>query len=412
MHNLAGTAISPTPISAPRKKLQSYYYFFAFICFILHQFGPSYHLSFGSLGLLLLVLLLHSKIRTSSLIISIAAVSAIFISYSVHIINYGDDGGLLRIGRFAFNAFVLFLLLDKQNYLPTPSAKLVLISTSSLLTFAIYQNFYDPSLRMPAAWFALSADIDQAGDFYLATKETLRASGPYSEPSVLGMVFCCLYAFGLRLESKYRKFSSLLCTFGVLLSGSLLGLVGLGALYFSSIQNRKIGIKKILIGAPALAILAFALVSLTGYGLAFLDRTYEESQWFDVSTQARLIKPFSLILEIFSDYNFLGFPGDIYTQYLSTGIYDSQGNFPGHNGFLGLIMSFGLFGAWFIWLAFNQALSLEEGMLLLLIGSQSGNFLSYEKIFLMIFVILSTRGTRNSIGLASGSQSSRRGYSS
>jgi len=356
--------------------------------------------------------LLQPRLRKKSLTVAIAVVLSILISYGLHVVNYGDYDGLLRIGRFAFNAFFLFLLFDARNYLPTPSAKLVLISILSLLTIVIYQNFFDSSFRMPETWFALSADIEHAENFYIETKETLRASGPYTEPSVLGMVFCCLYAFGLRLDNKYRKLTSLLCAFGVLLSGSLLGLVGLGALYFSTMRNRKIGIKAVLIGAPVLALLALALVSLTGYGLAFLDRTYEESQWFDVSTQARLIKPFSLILEIFYDYNFLGFPGDIYTQYLSTGLYDSQGNFPGHNGFLGMIMSFGIFGVWFIWLIFSQTLSLEESMLLLIIGSQSGNFFSYEKIFLMIFVVLSIRGSGSSINLNARSKSKPQRHSS
>lgn len=383
--------------SRPGEKFNKIGYPLIFACFILHQFGASYHLSFGSIGLLLLLVLSRSKLRRSSLISATAVVTAILFSFGLYVAKYDDTQGILRIGRFALNAFALFLLLDKKNSLPTPSSVLTILGICLLLIMVSYQNFFDPSFRTPHTWFALDSDTDDTGRFYARDKETLRASGPYSEPSVLGMVFCCLFSFGLRLKDRYRKISSLLCTLGVFLSGSLLGLLGLIAIYLSTIRDRKTAIRVVLIGAPAMALLATTLITWTGYGLAVFDRTYEGSQWLDVSTQARITKPFILIFLIFSDLNLFGFPGDIYTHYLGTGLYDSLGNFPGHNGFLGTVMSFGIFGLWFIWLLFRRTLTLEEAMLLIIIGSQSGNFFSYEKVFLMIFTILSTRGIRRSI---------------
>ena len=106
-----------------------------------------------------------------------------------------------------------------------------------------------------------------------------------------------------------------------------------------------------------------------------------------ISALARIIYPFALIKENVENWDLLGYPGDAYNHFWYTGLYASAGEYPGHNGILSLIISFGFVGMiLLIWMLFQCSVGGGLGLFtLLIIASQSGNFLSYEKVFLMVY---------------------------
>ncbi len=364
-----------------------------FLCFLFHQYGPSYHFSFGSFGLFLLLLSNRRSITYSSLTIAFTVAASLLIAFVVNVIKYDDANNTLKIFRFSVNVFALFLILNRRNYIYPPSINIIKYSIILLFIFIAYQIFFDTSFRVPSNWIALSGDstevfvVDEYRSF-----SVIRGSGPYTEPSVLGMIFSCLFAFCLKIKTKVGFALSILCMLIIFLSGSLLGFIGLISIASVSIYKKEINrmvVLQFLVGAVVLGIVLFYFSSNR---FAIFERSYSEGSSLDESTLTRIFYPFILIFYNFINLDFFGFSGDIYSHFLYTGLYNSLGNFPGHNGFLGVIITFGLIGMMIVWLLFDKLVGWEEAVVVILIGSQSGNFFSYEKVFLMLYVVMTLRG--------------------
>lgn len=376
--------------SAVRALATAIFFVLLMLCFVLYQYGPSYHLTLGSFGLLLVVIANFSSLRKSSLGLAFLVVIAMTISHMMFIARYQDDPGLLRMFRFSFNAFVLFLLVGNSGAAVHPNRLLISLVSVLLCLLAGYQYFFDLTFRLPGEWLALGDDLVAKSNeiFYGMSR---RVAGIYSEPSAFAMIFCCLLAFGLRMDSHFKALTVTASTVGILLTGSLLGAFGLFALFAAAVFEKRIKVRKALIPAVLLIVLVAIIVRVGVFEFAVLNRFYEAGSMLDGSSMTRLVWPFLLIGKIFAEFNFFGYPGDIYAHFLGSGIYSSLGDFPGHNGILLLVMNYGLFGVAFMLALLRKMRSADEVVLLFVIGSQSGNFLSYEKVFIFLFVIFVLR---------------------
>jgi len=360
---------------------------FLFVCFFLYQYGLSYHLSFGSIGLFLLVLISYKYKTEVGINLSFIIPLLILICFTMHVYNYGESEYLARILRYCFTAWALFFILNSSCTIPPPPEKFLLAAVIILLFIAGYQNFVDPFAKAPNQLMALKTeylDIELAREVFDAEiNGKLRASGLYTEPSVLALVSCCILFIALASADKLKNVIIWLVLLVVFLSGSLLGYIGVTMLLFLVYRSEIFRSEKVML------LFVFA-VPIAIFSLFFMlaERSAGGGELLDGSSMVRLVYPFIIINENFKNFDFLGYCGDIYTHFLSLNLYDSMGNYPGHNGFLSLIQAFGIFGVVMILILFNRLRHLMEYVIIFLIGSQSGNFFSYEKVYLMAYMVL------------------------
>jgi hypothetical protein len=361
-----------------------------FVCCVFYQYGFSYHLSLGSLGLIVLLLVGWRHITTTSLILSIFIPALIITAYVFHLVKYGESEYLARILRYCFTAWLLFLLIIPNLSIKRPPVSLVFSALSMMIFFALYQNFIDPFAKASNSLMALKTeflDVSNVADIYVSEQNgQYRASGPYTEPSVLALLASCLLLIGQCYKERTKRYIIGMSLTVIFLSGSLLGYIGFIGIMF-------LAYKKQLLESRLSTVVVLLAMPAVFYAFTFLleGRSFEGDNLLDSSLLARVVYPFIIIYENFMNNDFLGYCGDLYTHFLSLGIYNSPGGYPGHNGFLALIQMFGVFGIIIIVFLFRRLESPIEYFIVFLIGSQSGNFFSYEKVFLMVYMILICR---------------------
>jgi len=358
-----------------------------FICFILYQYGFNYHVSFGSLGLFITIILGYKYKTSIGINLSVLIPVLILTCFTFHLIKYGESAFFTRVLRYSFTAWALYFLLNSTRSILPPPEKLLLFIVCILLFVAWYQNYVDPFAKAPNELMALKTsylDTDsfkEIIDSQLGNK--LRASGLYTEPSVLSLVSSCLLILTLSYSTKLKVIITILILCTVVLSGSLLGYIGVLGFLFLNYKNEMFFNKKVLfVFVLAIPLGLFALTGLLE------ERAADSGQMIDSSTMARVVYPFVIIFENFRNFDLLGYCGDIYNHFLYLGIYDTPGNYPGHNGLLATVQAYGIFGVLMIFLLFKRLNSSIEYFIIFLIGSQSGNFFSYEKVFLMVYMVL------------------------
>jgi hypothetical protein len=367
-----------------------------FLCVVFYQYGFSYHISMGSLGLLLLLLCGYKYITIASITLSTLVPALILFAFAIHILNYGEYENFARILRFCFTASILYLLIGSKATIKPPPEKVIVIVLIFLVTLVLYQYFINPYIKAPNSLMALQSEYLEVSDkidiTYYEFDQALRPSGPYTEPSVLALVACCIYNIILPMQLKFKKLLILLIVIIIFLSSSLLGYIGFFGTFFLQYRKSLVKNKKLLLISPLLIAIAYF-----SFSALILGRNHESGDVLDSSMLVRTVSPFIIIIENFMNFDLLGYPGDLYSHFLSLNIYSTMGEFPGHNGLLGLIQTFGLAGIFFIFLLFKTLKCPVEYFIVFLIGSQSGNFFSYEKVFLMIYVPMVYRNITQTI---------------
>ncbi|WP_139751868.1 hypothetical protein [Aeromonas media] len=370
-----------------------------FILFVFQQFGITYHLSAASFGLGLLAYLVRNEFTMSALRESVVISVAITISFVAVIFKYGYSENLLRLFPTLICAMLLVLIFRKNTAIPAPNSRLVLITLFFICIVALYQLFIDRSLQVPDSLLAkgegsnisLAAD-DSIYDYYTYM---LRANSIYTEPSYFGMVLCSLYVLVLKSNQKLKFFVITMIIITLMLSGSVLGIIGV-MLLTSVLFNNRFNVFVFIFIFFLLFFLLFATTgfqwisdSIMGYDLSFVDRLSNIGD--DGSFVVRLLNPIYLISENINNVDLFGVPSDFYHHYLYTGLYSSLGDFPGHNGILSLILHYGLAGVLVIFFVLRQLNSPLELIVLIIVASQNGSFLTYDKVLSIMFVIFSIR---------------------
>ena len=360
---------------------------FLFICLFLYQYGYNYHLSFGSIGLFFIIAIGYKYKTSASINLSILIPILITTCFIFHLIKYGESDFFARMMRYCFTAWALYYLLNSLRTIPPPPESILLVGISILFYVAWYQNFIDPYFKAPNEYMALKTyflDSDILRTISIEQFEgKLRASGLYTEPSVLALVSSCILFIALNSAKRFILIIIILTVCTVVLSGSLLGYIGVFGILFIKYKKKVFTNKKVL-----LVFLIFLPLALFALMLLIEERSAGTGKLLDGSTMTRLVYPFVIIIENFKNFDFLGYCGDLYTHYLYLNIYDTPGNFPGHNGFLAMIQNYGIFGVAMLLILFKRLNSSLEYFIIFLIGSQSGNFFSYEKVFLMVYMVL------------------------
>ncbi len=380
------------PIDASKIRISKYFSDIALITFVLQQLGPNYHISFSTFGLALTAYVARHKITKTAFQRAFLLCIAVSFSYSFTFIKYGYQDQLLRQFPTIISLFFLITLFRKNISIRPPTSGLVLVISISLCMITFYQLFVDRSLQLPGYLFAKGSNLFSADEQSSAEdlSNILRANGIYSEPSYLGMVLCCLYTMIITGRNRYKAYGALVILITQLLAGSALGIFGtiLITLIFVADHPRKYFMIVASIGA--LAITYALLDPLSGsHELHILNRVTSEDS--DASLAVRFFNPFILILENITNYDWFGVPSNFYQHFLYTGIYSGLGDFPGHNGILGMLIQYGLVGLIILISVFSQLKRPIEWCLLLIIASQSGGFLTYDKVLSLVLVILVVR---------------------
>jgi hypothetical protein len=362
------------------------------VCFVFQQIGFSYHLSFGTLGILVAIFFSRRQIKGRWIAESLIISAFVLVSYLWVVAKYGYTEGGLRVLRFAVCALFLLLLARKQVVIGRLNYVWLVFAIAVATIPAWIQIFVTKSFQVPLKYFAVGENLGLADsaflyDFYA---NTLRANGIYSEPSYLGMVLCCLYSFVWFKKSIFRDVLIAYLWVTQLLVGSLLGVVGMVmlSLVFLWETRSEINIKILFsIFAVVLVGVFVALFLNENYDFDVYNRVFSSDGQDDVSMQARILYPLILIYENMVNGDIFGIPINEFEHFLYTGLYTDYSSFPGHNGFLALITQNGFVGIFIVFIIVKRVRNLIELLLLVLIGSQSGNFLSYEKVFTMVFVL-------------------------
>ena len=376
-----------------RKQLPNVLVFF----FLLQQFGLSYHVSFGSAGLLLICYLTKHNIPLSSFKVPYIFTFLFTLSYFFVLIRYGYEKQLLRLLPTLVCAFFLLLILRYETSIKLPSASVLVGSTIIICLILWYQLFFDRSFQVPERFFSLGSNSSFSvnADVYDLYKYSLRSNGIYSEPSYLGMILCCMYVLIFKSTLKYKIPAMLLVIFTQILTGSGLGIVGLFVLTIALMHESsyRFSSRNIVFVVVIVPITIFVFTKmLSAYDFSFASRLIDAKIGNDASFMVRFLNPFILIYENVINFDWLGVPSNFYDHFLYTRLYDTHASFPGHNGILGLLIQYGIVGILMLFVLLRQLRSPVEIVLLFIIGSQNGGFLTYEKVFSMLFVILALRG--------------------
>lgn len=369
------------------------------VAFVFQQFGLNYHISFGSLGLILIWFITKESISSLNVKTPLKLVPMLLLSYLWVLIRYGYDEKILSIFPLTISVFFLFYLLRRNLYISPPSSALLTFLTVFLCVIAGYQLFFDKSFQIPPTYYAMgenlaSADSMNVYEFYAYS---LRANSIYSEPSYLGMILCCLYVLIFYSDALYKGPLLLLIFLTLILTGSGIGTVGLGILTLTMYADLSTRMKfyystAVLFGFLLIVFLASGV--LGQYDFALFDRVSDFSRQGDTTFEIRFINPFILIFENVVNFDWFGVPSNFYDHFYYTNLYDNMEYFPGHNGILGLFIQFGVLGFIVLYLVFRQLLSPVEFALFFIIGSQNGALLTYEKAFSILFVLAVLRGSR------------------
>jgi hypothetical protein len=371
------------------------------IFFILQQFGYSYHISFGSVGLVLMAYLVRNDLSMSSLKIPFLLTLLILLSHLWCLVKYGYNENMLIIFRILLNAYFLFSILRFRSKINMPSHNLMILVTTVICLVAWYQLFIDRSLQVPPDYFAMGENLTFREDEheYDLYKNKTRTSSIYSEPSYFGMILCSLYALILKSNMRFKFLIIVIIIFTQLMISSGLGIAGtvlITIVIANDISFKDLTYNQILfyivIGLSVMAcwLLLLSFLQKNHFSWAIIERILASENETDASLQVRFIDPFLLIWENFVNFDWLGVPNNTIDHF--SYVIRHYRYFPGHNGILNLLIFYGLTGFTILILLSYQLRNPLEWILIIIIGSQNGGFLDYPKVLSLLFVIMALRG--------------------
>lgn len=369
------------------------------MCFILQQLGFNYHLSFATIGIVLIFKILAQELGNedfkNGLYVSLSILFCLLINL---VEGYNDE--FFRVLRFSLNGFILFFLLNKNYCLPIPSKNFMFLVIFFLVFIVSYQVFVDPYFQIDQNFFSTKENLGIVENEINNRTIILRTNGIFSEPSYLGMVLCCIFSLIINSNNtdKFIKIlQSILLIFTLIISGSGLGLAGLILLSIDYLLRMKL--KKTILFFIMLSIILITIISIldssTNLTFSILERILTVKTDGDASGETRFLHPFNLIYYNFYNGRIFGSLFDNYQFFLNTNLYTDPSDFPMHNGILNLIILFGIFGIWYIFKIIYKLNSSTEIILFLIVGMQNGNFFSYEKVFALVYILFTLRSFIN-----------------
>lgn len=314
------------------------------------------------------------------------------------LVRYGYQPDYARLARYLVCLAIGASITLSNASLSTPNRWILFSAVLSLGGIAAYQNFWDRTFQVPREFFAIGENLgvfdEEIG--YKALENSLRTNGIYSEPSYLGMILTCVGLITIRDRSALGKATLLISLLALLICGSGLGLVGLCTILAISVW-RSLAEKSItsitLIITIGLVIPAVTQMLIQDhYSLSALDRAQASGVTGDSSALVRFLYPFYLIYENIGNLDLLGIPFRTFEHFQYLGLYYTLDEAPLHNGLLSAVVLFGIPGLMVVSLLFRGTTTIEEFVSILIIGSQNGNLLSYEKILSLVFILLVLRG--------------------
>jgi hypothetical protein len=363
-----------------------------FVLAISHQFGLNYHFSLGAIGLYIILVMHIKRLLNFNVYVGLALSVGVLLSYWWVIVRYGyaEWGDTARVMRYMFCMFAFSALIGQKLQIRPPPTSLIAVASFVLVAVALYQGFIDRSAQINPSLFALGENTGFTEDqqIYRYYENSIRVNSIYSEASVYGMMLVCLFAALSGRLGRLAAACRVALVFAAAISGSGLAAVGMaGALLLQGL--RRGNTKNFALYWAAIAGGTVGLFALFGY----LSKSYDFELFdrlaggaaSDTSAQARVFGPFVLIWENLANGDIFGIPVNSFSHFFYTGAYLDLDDYPGHNGILSTLIHFGLIGVLALGWAFNQVRGPLALWMVLIIGSQSGNFFSYEKVFLMLY---------------------------
>lgn len=363
-------------------------------CIPLIQFGFNHHLSFASVGFILLLLycapIRLQPIPLVALTLALTLSSGYFLAFSTH----QEHLIISREIRLCIVGTLLISLLSSgfhtsslQNL--TRITTLTILAISSVVAFQLLASAISEPILIPPQLYFESSDgnLDSARRAlaeHLGARFDYRPTGLFSEPSYLGLVLASLTAVTIAVQDyRTRRLLLTLLVLNAVASQSLYAIASVVLLI--TIASKR---WHVLIGVlAASAFLAYGAM----YSGILGERLEAIANFDDISTNTRFIEPITLVSHVLLERP-LGVPESTRLAYFeSVGLISTSFDTPFHNAFANILITYGWLGVAILFILITQARNRVEITLILLSLQQNGSIFTYDKALLLGYAILAAR---------------------
>jgi len=368
------------------------------------QYGLNYFASLAALLFLLIAWNTRMRIQPLQTVLVVLAFSLSLLWTTIYL---PEAPNLLREIRLAAGLLMLFwLLAGTPRYdLSRFNGMWPLLVLAGLALFAIAQALAEKkgiALYMPKALFINSDDISLASSWVEHAKEhgydwVIRPSAGFSEPSYLGgaslvLNFICLHT----LKGRKQWLATGLALVACAVAQTFYGLIG--NLIITAVFHHRRFDKVAMVSLGMLALLLLALPIFA----AEPGRLENILSGNDVSTGLRITQPFELIGYLLAHEPF-GVPLTVAPDYfMQHGLIEPFEDGPFHNGSLNLFFAYGWLGFPLFVMLLRACGSGICALFLLLLMTQNGAPLDFDKIVMCTLAIQIVRQARSTMPASTG----------
>jgi hypothetical protein len=353
------------------------------------QYGLNYFVSCAAV--LFMALAWHTRMRVLPFP---SAVVAMAVSFSLlwSALYLPDAPILLREARLAVGLVLLFWMLAgaPRHDLEAFNGNWALILLTALAIFAVAQAVGGKAgiaLYMPKRLFVNSTDnvladgwVQQAREHGFAFK--IRPSAAFSEPSYMGVVslflnFICIHTLKGRKQIAASLIAIAACGICQTFYGMIANMLVTGAYHHRRIDKTLV---------ISVCVMALALMALPIFA-AEPSRIEKILTGDDVSAGLRITQPFELIGYVLEHEPF-GIPLTAANHYFEQrGLIQPFEDAPFHNGSLSFLFAYGWLGFIILTMMLIAAGSPINALFMVLLMSQNGAPMDFDKLFMVTFAI-------------------------
>jgi len=361
------------------------------------QLGFSFYLSIQVLAVFLAIKILGLKNYVKTIIDNLGLLSLFLITALLSVSGMND---LL----FVFRQMLMFcVVVSAVMYNPSVGSKpfddrllkdlLILIVVIEAVICFLQAYYFSRGVyfAIPYDWYVINGGILETSSLALEYGTRLRPVGTFGEPSYLALVANLIFlVLNASLRDKVRKYGLLIAVVSVnILCGSLSGLMFFCAIYIISV--RSISVPKIVVSGTAVIILLAAALwgveefrsRVFGVLLAGEDR----------SAFVRLEVPLRMV-----EYVLLSGLGGVYPDNVVEGFQSLSAEIGyeidevSDNAALNFLINYGWFGliilVGFVMKLYKRLSDPRVAMIVFYSSMQNGSLLSFDKAFLVAFILV------------------------
>lgn len=374
------------------------------IIFFSVQFGFNTTVSVAILGLLIISRRINTLKIDHKSIIAFMAINILSLLNGIISSDYGNIN-LYQEARIIAAGMLLLILLASNTNIKIDEVIFVKLSTFIAFSSIIIQTyFYDIGIPLvvPNFFFSISDDGALAYTALQKANEigyilSIRQSGFFSEPSYFGLILISINYVSLSIYGKnitsYWIFSLLLLA--SIISGTFYGQVGLILSLLIWSTNKKPNFAYKLTAIIAGAFLLILMLTLFQENIKMLERIDLILSGGDESYTTRFVKPFEIMA-----YNLINQPfgmplSGAYNHYLQLGFYGANDDPPFHNALYNTFICYGYLGCIVVFSLFSKLKNRNEILYCIILMSQNGSLFSFDKIFILVFILTISRTSSN-----------------